>query len=66
MTARAVIRILLDHGCRSVRQRGSHQIWRCTTCQTVIPLHAGDITPGTLRSIERDLEPCLGPKWLTK
>ena len=27
---------------------------------------AGDLTPGTLRSIERDLEPCLGPKWLTK
>ena len=30
------------------------------------PVHAGDLTPGTLRSIERDLEPCLGPKWLTK
>lgn len=28
--------------------------------QTVVPRHAGDIRPGTLRSIERDLEPCLG------
>ena len=52
-------------GCRSVRQRGSHQIWRCGTCRTVIPMHAGGLTPGTLRSIERDLAPCLGAGWLT-
>ncbi len=52
-------------GCEQVRQRGSHQIWRCGTCQTVIPMHTGDLPPGTLRSIERDLEPCLGRKWIT-
>ena len=66
MTARALVRKLREHGCQSVRQRGSHQIWRCGNCQTVIPMHTGDLTPGTLKSIERDLEPCLGPKWLTK
>lgn len=60
-----LIRKLPERGCVSMRQRGSHQIW-CDSCQTVIPVHAGDLTPGTLRSIERDLEPCLGPKWLTK
>jgi predicted RNA binding protein YcfA (HicA-like mRNA interferase family) len=49
-----------------MRQRGSHQIRRCGHCQTVIPVHAGERTPRTLRSIERDLEACLGPKWLTK
>jgi predicted RNA binding protein YcfA (HicA-like mRNA interferase family) len=32
----------------------------------VIPLHTGDIPAGTLRSIERDLEACLGAKWLTQ
>lgn len=66
MTARVIIRKLRERGCGSVRQRGSHRIWRCGNCQSVIPLHAGDLTPGTLRSIERDLEPCLGLKWLTK
>ena len=55
--ARRLVRIL--------RQRGSHQICRCVNCQTVIPLHIGDIPTGTPRSVERDLEPCLGPRWLT-
>ena len=64
MTARALIRRLRERGCEPVRQRGSHQIWRCGNCQTVVPLHAGDIPAGTLRSIERDLEACLGSKWL--
>jgi len=66
MTARTLIRRLRERGCEPVRQRGSHQIWRCRNCQTVIPLHTGDIPAGTLRSIERDLEACLGPKWLTQ
>ena len=63
--ARRLVRILRQRGCEPVRQRGSHQIWRCANCQTVIPLHIGDIPTGTPRSIERDLEPCLGPRWLT-
>lgn len=66
MTARALTRILRRLGCEPVRQHGSHQIWRRASCQTVVPLHAGDLTPGTLRSIERDLEPCLGANWLTR
>ncbi|MGH9182046.1 MAG: type II toxin-antitoxin system HicA family toxin, partial [Acidimicrobiales bacterium] len=65
VTARVLVRKLRDRGCESVRQRGSHQTWRCGTCQTVVPMHTGDLTAGTLRSIERDLEPCLGPKWLS-
>jgi predicted RNA binding protein YcfA (HicA-like mRNA interferase family) len=51
-------------GCLEVRQSGSHVILRCGTCQTVVPKHGGDIRPGTLRSIERDVEPCLGKGWL--
>jgi hypothetical protein len=32
-----------------------------------VPVHAGeDLKPGTLRAIERDLEPCLGEHWLRK
>lgn len=65
MTARRLVALLARLGCEKIRQRGSHQTWRCRTCQTVIPMHTGDLTTGTLHSIERDLEPCLGPKWLT-
>ena len=36
-------------------------------CRTTVPVHAGeDLKPGTLRAIERDLEPCLGEHWLRK
>ena len=38
---------------------------RCGRCQTTVAVHRGvDLPPGTLRAIERDLEPCLGAKWL--
>jgi hypothetical protein len=34
-------------------------------CVTTVPVHAGqDLPPGTLRAIERDLEPCLDKRWL--
>ena len=32
--------------------------------RTTIALHPGDIRPGTLRAIERDLEPVFGKGWL--
>lgn len=57
-------RILRQQGCEEIRQSGSHLVVRCKECQTVIPIHSGDIAPGTLRSIERDLTPCLGKGWL--
>jgi len=31
---------------------------------TTVPQHAGDIPSGTLRAIERDLEPAFGKGWL--
>jgi len=65
MTGKQVLRALLLHGCEVVRRRGSHVRVRCGGCQTTVPIHAGsDLPPGTLRAIERDLEPCLGRKWL--
>ena len=34
-------------------------------CFSTVPIHKGeDIPRGTLRAIERDLEPCLGKGWL--
>jgi predicted RNA binding protein YcfA (HicA-like mRNA interferase family) len=56
--------LLRRRGCSEVRQSGSHLVVRCDGCQTVIPVHGGDLPSGTLRAIERDLEPCLGKRWL--
>ena len=65
MRARDLLKALRSRGCEEVRQRGSHLVVRCGNCQTVVPVHAGeDIGRGLLRAIERDLEPCLGAKWL--
>jgi len=65
MTGKQVLRALLLHGCESFGRRGSHVRVHCGECQTTVPIHAGaDLPPGTLRAIERDLEPGLGRKWL--
>jgi len=66
MTGRRLLRDLERRGCSLVRQRGSHVRVRCDGCQTTVPIHRGqDLPPGLLRAIERDLEPCLGKRWLS-
>ncbi len=64
VNTRDLRRRLRKAGCDEVRQTGSHLLVCCGTCQTVVPIHGGDVPTGTLRSIERDLEPCLGKGWL--
>ena len=66
MTGRDVLKLIERAGCAQLRQRGSHVMVRCPGgCQSVIPVHRGqDVPTGTLRSIERALEPCLGKGWL--
>jgi len=65
MTGKKLLRQLRAFGCEVVRQRGSHVRIRCGRCETTVPVHPGeDLPPGTLRAIERDLEPCLGRRWL--
>ena len=65
ITGRELLRRLHVLGCMEVRRRGSHVRVRCGRCTTTVPMHAGrDLPPGTLRQIERDLEPCLGVRWL--
>lgn len=54
LRAREVIRILQQHGCIQVSQRGSHQKWRHpdTGRQVIVPYHKGKQLPlGTLKSI---------------
>ena len=65
MTGKDLLKLLRKKGCAELRQKGSHVMVKCGKCQTVVPVHAGeDFGPGLLRAIERDLEPCLGKKWL--
>ena len=64
MKARELLKILSDAGCTQASQKGSHLKIRCGKCSTVVPMHNGDIPKGTLRSIERHLEECLGKDWL--
>lgn len=64
MRAREVNRKLEALGAEAVRQTGSHRRYRSGTCLTTMPQHTGDIPAGTLRSIERDMEPCFGKGWL--
>lgn len=61
-------------GGRLVRQVGSHARYEAayrradgTSGQvaTAVAMHPGDIPAGTLRKIEKDLEPAFGKGWLT-
>lgn len=53
-------------GCIELRQSGSHLAVRCADCTATVPIHVGDVAPGTLRNIERALARCLGDDWLTR
>lgn len=66
MTAADVARRLQRLGVTYRQARGSHRLYRVGECTTVVPMHKGDLPKGTVRKIERDLEPCLGKKWLSK
>jgi len=65
MTAKDLRRRLKLRGCVELRQRGSHLRVACGTCTSTVPVHAGeDLGPGLMRQIERDMEPCLGKRWV--
>jgi len=57
-------------GGKMLRQRGSHRVYWAicpdgSSVQTVVPQHVGrDVAPGTVRAIEKDLEPAFGKGWL--
>jgi predicted RNA binding protein YcfA (HicA-like mRNA interferase family) len=68
VTSREVLRKIRQRGGEPVKlhQVGSHAKFEVGTCRTIIPLHVRDIPIGTLRAIERDLESCLGRRWLLR
>jgi len=66
MTAREVARRINRLGGGEVASKGSHRRYRAAGCSTIVAFHPGDIPVGTLRSIERDMEPCFGVRWLRR
>ena len=71
--AREVNRRIERLGGVMARQAGSHRRYVVTYTDaggaeakvaTTVSQHAGDIPAGTLRAIERDLEPAPGKEWL--
>ena len=65
MKARELLEILNAAGCQARQAKGAHIVVECGKCRTVVSYHQGkDIATGTLRAIERQLEPCLGKGWL--
>ncbi|GGM27923.1 hypothetical protein GCM10011608_10940 [Micromonospora sonchi] len=72
MKAREVNRRIEHLGGKHTRQRGSHRMYEASTthngenvtARTTVAQHPGDIPNGTLRAIERDMEPVFGKGWL--
>ncbi|MFI2663368.1 type II toxin-antitoxin system HicA family toxin [Micromonospora carbonacea] len=72
MRAREVNQRIEHLGGTQTRQRGSHRQFEATTtrngetltARTTVAQHPGDIPTGTLRKIERDMEPVFGKGWL--
>jgi predicted RNA binding protein YcfA (HicA-like mRNA interferase family) len=72
MKAREVNRRIEHLGGEQTRQRGSHRRYEASaareghtvTVRTTVAQHPGDIPTGTLRAIERDMEPVFGKGWL--
>jgi predicted RNA binding protein YcfA (HicA-like mRNA interferase family) len=66
MKSREVIARLRELGCTERQGKGSHRRFVSGACATTVPVHKGkDLKSGTLRGIEKDMEPSLGEGWLT-
>lgn len=55
-TAKRLVRALQKKGFIFIRQKGSHAIFQHPDGRiTVIPMHSGDVPPGTLKGILDDI-----------
>jgi predicted RNA binding protein YcfA (HicA-like mRNA interferase family) len=71
MRAREVCRRIERLGGEYLRTRGAHRTYVIRYGErgrilTRVSIHPGDIPPGTLRQIERDLAPIFGKGWLRR
>ena len=53
MTAKAVAKILIEHGWKLDRQKGSHMIFIKNGIICPVPNHRRDLPKGTLANIKR-------------
>ena len=64
MRTREIEKRIRSAGGVFVGQRGSHRLYVVRrdglAVHTTVPYHRGDLPTGTVRAIERDLEPLLG------
>lgn len=58
LSAREIIRVLERAGWAQTRQSGSHAIFRRRdgSGRVMVPIHPGDLVPGTLRGILNQAE----------
>ena len=75
LTTREVIRRIEALGGRRIRVKGSHATYEVVVrhadgsvrmAPAQVPIHGGDVPPGTLRSIQRQLGAVLGEGWLIR
>jgi predicted RNA binding protein YcfA (HicA-like mRNA interferase family) len=76
LTAREVVGRIKTRGGYHIRTKGSHATYEViklsgqgeviVRARAQVPVHAGDVPPGTLRAIQRQLEPVLGEGWLIR
>ena len=53
LTSRKLVKALTTLGFVNIRQRGSHLVMKRGNLLIIVPMHKGDIPPGTLKSILR-------------
>lgn len=51
VTAKAMVAVLLRAGFTEFRQRGSHRIFARGSQRAIVPMHGGNLKPGTLKAI---------------
>ncbi|MBC5815947.1 MAG: type II toxin-antitoxin system HicA family toxin [Candidatus Eremiobacteraeota bacterium] len=51
VSAKALTQALLRAGFIELRQRGSHRIFALGSRRAIVPMHGGDLKPGTLKAI---------------
>lgn len=64
MKRAALVKVLERHGCRSLRNRGDHEVYGCPCGQhqAPVPRHS-KISPGVVHSIEKKMA-CLPRGWI--
>jgi hypothetical protein len=64
MTGNELLDFLINRGCRVVAHAAINVQVACGACTAIFPGGNDELTTRTQNDIERQLEPCLGSRWL--